>query len=109
MIDKLQEIEKKFESVEADFNNIAVVSNPKEMQRLGKLRAELEPIVTTIREYRKVLDDLSQAEEMLSDPEMKELALEEIDPLRHQRDEFEQKLKLMLVPKDPNDDKAVIV
>ena len=82
MIDKLQEIEKKFESVEADFNNIAVVSNPKEMQRLGKLRAELEPIVTTIREYRKVLDDLSQAEEMLSDPEMKELALEEIDPTR---------------------------
>jgi len=109
MIDKLQEIEKKFESVEADFNNIAVVSNPKEMQRLGKLRAELEPIVTTIREYRKVLDDLSQAEEMLSDPEMKELALEEIDPLKQQRDEFEQKLKLMLVPKDPNDDKAVIV
>ncbi|MCX6343391.1 MAG: peptide chain release factor 1 [Fimbriimonadales bacterium] len=89
MIDKLQEIEKKFESVEADFNNIAVVSNPKEMQRLGKLRAELEPIVTTIREYRKVLDDLSQAEDMLSDPEMKERALEEIDPPRQQRDEFE--------------------
>ena len=44
------------------------------MQRLGKLRSDLEPIVTAIREYRKVIDDLSQAEEMLNDPEMKELA-----------------------------------
>lgn len=109
MIDKLQEIENKFDAVEADFNNIAIVSSPKEMQRLGKLRAELEPIVTTIREYKKVLDDLEQAEEMLNDPEMKELALEEIDPLRTKRSELEEKLKLMLVPKDPNDDKAVIV
>lgn len=109
MIDKLQEIENKFDAVEADFNNIAIVSSPKEMQRLGKLRAELEPIVTTIREYKKVLDDLDQAEEMLNDPEMKELALEEIDPLRTKRSELEEKLKLMLVPKDPNDDKAVIV
>lgn len=109
MIEKLHEIEKKFDSVEADFNNIAIVSSPKEMQRLGKLRAELEPIVTTIREYRKVIDDLDQAEEMLSDPEMKELALEEIEPLRLRIEEYENKLKLMLVPKDPNDDKAVIV
>lgn len=109
MIEKLQEIEKKFASVEADFNDLAIVSNPKEMQRLGKLRADLEPIVMAIREYRKVLDDLSQAEEMLSDPEMKELAQEEIDPLRAKRAEMEEKLKLMLVPKDPNDDKAVIV
>jgi peptide chain release factor 1 len=109
MIDKLQDIERKFEAVEADFNNIAIVSNPKEMQRLGKLRAELEPIVTATREYRKVMDDLSQAEEMLNDPEMKELALEEIEPLRTKRGEYEEKLKMMLVPKDPNDDKAVIV
>lgn len=109
MIEKLHEIEKKFESVEADFNDISIVSNPKEMQRLGKMRSDLEPIVTTIRAYKKTLSDLAQAEEMLSDPEMKELALEEIEPLRKQRAELEEKLKLMLVPKDPNDDKAVIV
>ncbi len=109
MIEKLHEIEKKFASVEADYNDLAIVSNPKEMQRLGKLRADLEPIVMAIRDYRKVLDDLAQAEEMLSDPEMKELAQEEIDPLRAKRSEMEERLKLMLVPKDPNDDKAVIV
>ena len=70
MIQKLHEIEKKFDAVEADFNDMGIVSNPKEMQRLGKLRSDLEPIVIAIREYRKVLDDLSQAEEMINDPEM---------------------------------------
>jgi len=109
MIAKLAEIEKKFESVEAEYNDIAIVSNPREMQRVGKLRAELSPIVDAIRDYRKTLDDLSQAEEMVNDPEMKELALAEIDPLRSQRDQLEEKLKLMLVPKDANDDKSVII
>ena len=105
----MAEIEKKFESVEAEYNDIAIVSNPREMQRVGKLRAELSPIVDAIRDYRKTLDDLSQAEEMVNDPEMKELALAEIDPLRTQRDLLEEKLKLMLVPKDANDDKSVII
>lgn len=109
MIQKLHEIEKKFESVEADFNDMSIVSNPREMQRLGKLRSDLEPIVTTIRSYKKTLNELSEAEEMLSDPEMREMAAEEIEPLRAKRTEYEEKLKLMLVPKDPNDDKAVIV
>ncbi|MBI1332622.1 MAG: peptide chain release factor 1 [Armatimonadetes bacterium] len=109
MIEKLQEIEKKFQAVEADFNDLAIVSNPKEMQRLGKLRSDLEPIVAAIRSYRKIIDDLTQAEEMLSDPEMKELAQEEIEPLRAAKADQEQQLKMMLVPKDPNDDKAVIV
>ena len=53
MIRKLHEIEKKFDAVEADFNDMGIVSNPKEMQRLGKLRSDLEPIVIAIREYRK--------------------------------------------------------
>lgn len=109
MIDKLQEIEKKFAAVENDYNDLAIVSNPKEMQRLGKLRSDLEPIVIAIRNYRKIIDDLAQAEEMLNDPEMRELAQEEIEPLRVARTQQEEQLKLMLVPKDPNDDKAVIV
>jgi len=109
MLAKLQDIEKRFQSVEADYNDPSVVANPKELQRLGKLRSELEPIVLTTRDYKKVLDDLSQAEEMMSDPELKELAVEELGPLREKRDKFETKLKLMLVPKDANDDKPVIV
>jgi peptide chain release factor 1 len=109
MLDKLQEIERKFDGVEADYQNPQVVSNPKEMQRLGKLRSELEPVVLTSREYRRALCELEEAQEMLDDPEMKELALGEIDSLRAKIVELEAQLKSMLVPKDPWDDKNVIV
>ena len=109
MLEKLQDIERRFEAVEADFSNPAVVSNPAELQRLGKLRSELDPIVGAIREYRKVKDDLTQAESLLSDPEMRELAQSEIEPLRTQLTDLEEKLRLMMLPKDPLDDKPVIV
>jgi peptide chain release factor 1 len=109
MLDKLRDVEARFEGVEADFNNPDLMSNPKEIQRLGKLRSDLEPVVLGIREYRKALDDMEQAQQLLEDPEMKEMALLELDETRVRVAELEQKLKLMLVPKDPYDDKAVIV
>ncbi|HVT10622.1 MAG TPA: peptide chain release factor 1 [Fimbriimonadaceae bacterium] len=109
MLEKLQEIEKRFEQVDAEYNDPANVTNNREMQRLGKLRAELEPIVLTIRDYRKALTDVADAEELISDPEMKELALQELEPARQRVAELEEKLKLMLVPRDPLDDKDVIV
>ena len=109
MLDKLVEVERRFEAVEADFGNPAVVSNPREMQRLGKLRSDLEPIVLATRDYRKALGDLEEAQELLSDPEMKELAQAEIEPLRSKIADFETSLKKMLVPKDPLDEKPVII
>lgn len=109
MLDKLQEIERRFEAVEADFNNPAVMTNPKELQRLGKLRAELEPIVTATREYRKAICDLQEVEELLGDPEMRELAELEVPGLKEKIANLEQQLKRMLVPKDPLDDKPVII
>jgi len=109
MIEKLIEIERRFESIEADFSNPSIASSPKEMQRLGKTRSDLEPVVGTIRAYRKTLADLLDTEQMLDDPEMRELAQAELAPLREQRDQLEQDLKLMLVPKDPYDDRPVVV
>ena len=109
MLEKLQEIEKRFDQVEAEYNDPNRVTDNREMQRIGKLRAELEPIVMLAREYRKALTELSDAQEMLSDPEMKELALAEIEPVRQRIADVEEKLKLMLVPKDPLDEKAVII
>ncbi len=109
MIDRLNEIEKRFVAVEEAFSDPAIVTNQAEMQRLGKARAELEPIVGAIREYRKLLDDLRQAEEMLGDPEMKELAQDELPRLKSAIPEIEERLKLMLVPKDPLDDKSVVI
>ena len=109
MLARLEEIEKKFEGVEADFNDPGIVTNPKEMQRLGKLRAELDPIVQATRAYRKALNDLKDTEESINDPELRELAVEELEPARARVLTIEEKLKGMLVPKDPNDDKPVII
>jgi peptide chain release factor 1 len=109
VIEKLLEIEKRFESVEADFNNPDVVSNPKELQRLGKLRSDLEPVVEAIREHRSAQEALRDTEAMLEDPEYRELAQAELDGLRAKVADLEERLKLMLVPKDPNDDKPVII
>jgi peptide chain release factor 1 len=109
MLEKLLEIERRFEAVEADYSNPAIVSKPGEMQRLGKQRSELEPIVAAIREYHRVLTELSDAEEMLGDPEMKEMALAEIEPLRARSTELEDRLRLMMLPRDPLDEKPVII
>lgn len=109
MLAKLHEIEKRFEQVDAEYNDPANVTDNREMQRIGKLRAELEPIVHAIRDYRRALQDVADAEELIGDPEMKELALQELEPARHRVADIEERLKLMLVPKDPYDDKDVIV
>ncbi len=109
MIDKLKDIERRFDSIEAEYNDPAVVTNAGEMQRLGKLRAELEPVVMAFRDYEKALVDLKESEDLLTDPEMKELAQADVDVLKPKIAELEGKLKSMLVPKDPLDDKPVIM
>jgi len=109
MIDKLKDIERRFDSIEAEYNDPAVVTNAGEMQRLGKLRAELEPVVMAYRDYDKALTDLRESEELLADPEMKELAQTDVDALKPKIADLESKLKAMLVPKDPLDDKPVIM
>ena len=109
MFDKLKDIERRFEEIEADYNNPAMVMNPKEMQRLGKLRADLEPIVNAFREYQKFDGQLSDATEMLADAEMRKMAEADIADLTPKLEKLEASLKGMLVPKDPNDDKPVII
>ncbi|HLK15693.1 MAG TPA: peptide chain release factor 1 [Fimbriimonadaceae bacterium] len=109
MLEKLEEIEARFEEAEAAYSDPQIVTQPKEMQRVGKLRAELAPIVDTIRQYRKALKNLKETEEALLDPELKELALADLEPARIRIEELENELKSMLVPKDPNDDKSVII
>ena len=69
MLDKLKEIQKRFETVEAEYNDPNIVTNPKELQRVGKLRSDLEPVVQVIREYDITKQALCDAEEMLDDPE----------------------------------------
>jgi peptide chain release factor 1 len=79
------------------------------LQKLGKLSSELEPYVNAYRALRKSKEEFLEAELLLDDPEMKEAALEEIDKLRTEIEVRENDLRIMLLPKDPNDEKGVIL
>lgn len=109
MIEKLEEIEKRFELIEQQLQDPAIVVDHNEMQRLGKARAELEDLVETIRGYKKVRGELAEAEQLLSDPDMREMAEAELPILQGKLERHEADLKAMLVPKDPLDEKSVIV
>lgn len=111
MIEKLADIADKLREVDETLSRPDVYGDQAEVQRLGRLRAELEPVVALYTEYRKVLDDLKSAEELLEledDEELRELAREETDSLTQRRDELEQAARIQLIPKDPNDEKNTI-
>ncbi len=109
MIAKLLAIEERFNQIEVQLQDPNLAANFEELAKLGKIRAELEPKITMIRAYLKALDDLKEAEALQKDPEMKELAFQEIQSLEEQIPTLEQRVKAFLVPKDPNDEKSVII
>ncbi len=111
MIDKLQEVERRFERLTADLSNPDVISDSAKLQKVSKERAGLEKLVEAFRAYRKVVDDLKEVEAWLgsSDPDEKAYAREALPGLKQQREEMEQELKVLLLPKDPNDEKNVIL
>ncbi len=111
MIEKLKEIEEKYEELNTKLSDTAVISNRNELQRISKEHAELDPIVSKIREYMKVLNDIEEAEDVLKsgDPDLKELAKEELAMLKEQAPVLEEELKLMLLPKDKRDERNVII
>ena len=81
----------------------------KKMQEISKEKNSLEKTVDTYKKYNTVLDDIEAAKEMVKDPEMKDFALEELDNLHIEKEKLENTLKRMLLPKDPNDEKNVIM
>ncbi|MFY0578879.1 peptide chain release factor 1 [Cystobacter fuscus] len=111
MIDKLEDVERRFERLTADLANPDVIADSAKLQKVSKERASLEKLVETFRSYRKVLDDLKEVEAWLSssDADEKAYAREALPGLKAQREEQEQALKVLLLPKDPNDEKNVIL
>lgn len=111
MLEKLKTIEDKYEELTGLLMNPDVLSNPTEYQKYSKEQAELRPLVEKIRGYKKLLSDIEGAEEILrgGDVELRELALAELDELKGKRPEVEEELKIMLLPKDPRDEKNVIL
>ncbi|HTN53042.1 MAG TPA: peptide chain release factor 1 [Anaeromyxobacter sp.] len=106
---KLETIEQRFEELTALLSDPAVASNGDRFRKVSKERAALEATVNALRAYRKLAQDLADNEALLADPELREMAKEELAQLRPQLEPAEEQLKLYLVPKDPNDEKDVIV
>ena len=108
MFQKLDSVEKRYEDLTIKISDPDIISKKDEWKNYMKEHAEIEPIVEKYREYKKVKQAIEDAKEMLEDPEMKELA--EIDLLdnKDKLPKIEEELKILLIPKDPDDDKDVI-
>lgn len=109
MLDKLNAIEAKYSQIEARLGASETYNDPELVARLNKEQAELQPLVDAFRAYQKTLDAKEQAEEMMSDPELKELAQEEYQRALGDLPRLEKELQILLLPRDPNDGKNVIV
>ncbi len=111
MIDKLDEVERRYDRLEADLANPETLGDSARLTKVMKERSSLERIVGVYRDYKKVRADLAEAERMTasSDPDERALGKEELPALKERRDALEAELKVLLIPKDPNDEKNVIL
>lgn len=112
MFDKLDAVVDRFEQVNEKLADPTIYERQDEFQALNKERSNLEEVVKTYQEYRKLCSDLDEAKNILkneSDADMREMAKEEVSEIEGQLPDFEERLKLLLLPKDPLDDKNVMV
>jgi peptide chain release factor 1 len=111
MIDRLAELESRHDEISRRLSTPEVASDPSQLAELGRELSRLEPIVTALREWRGVREELDGARAMVDDPdeEMRAMAREELERLTARSDELEASLRRQLVPRDPNDDRDVIV
>ncbi len=109
MLDKLAAIEAKYSQIEARLGVPETYDDPALVAKLNQEQTELQPLVETFRAYQQTRAEKEEAEALLSDPEMKELAQEELRRAQEELERLEHELQLLLLPKDPNDQKNVIV
>ena len=109
MLDKLQKIAERLAEVERQLADPAVYSDRQAMTKLSREQKELTPVVEAYRAYSRAEADIAAATGMLSDPELKELGQEELTAAKAERERLEDQLKRLLLPKDPNDDKSVVL
>jgi peptide chain release factor 1 len=109
MFDRLDQLEARYEELGAQLGDPNIVKDQENYRKVSKAHRDLEPTVEKFREYRKLTNAIADAKAMLSDPDMKEMAEAELAELEPQLPPVEEQLKVLLLPKDPNDDKNVIV
>ena len=109
MMEKLRALDLHYADVEARLSAPETYEDPALVARLKKEQRELEPVVMAYRAYQRRRQDLEDAEALMGDPDMKELAQEEYQQAREELARLEEEIKVLLLPRDPNDDKNVIV
>ena len=111
MFDRLDQIEERYEDLGRQLGDPSLLSDQKKFQTVAKQHRDLEPTVEKFREYRKLRDGVTEAKAMLgeSDADMRAMAEEELGTLEPKLATVEEELKVLLLPKDPNDDKNVVI
>src|SRR5579875_1125541 len=111
MLDKVKGIEERYAELERQLGDPAATANSREYARLAKERSQLQEVVECIREYRRVQNEIADYKSALesNDAELRELAKEELPALREQQTNLEARLKELMTPRDPNDERNVIL
>ena len=109
MIQRLEEIEKKYEELKDELTKPETLQNVNLLTKLSKEQSKLEETVTTYRRYKEVLNSIKEDNDLLKDEELSEIAREELQSLEPEKALLEQKLEALLLPKDENDDKNIIM
>src|SRR5690349_24896609 len=111
MFDKLSTIEARYEELMHRLGTSEVQSDPSEYRKAAKALSDLEPLVQKYREYKQVEKDIAGAQELLrgTDTDMRELAQEELKELEQRQEQLLGELRILLIPKDPNDERNVLL
>ena len=108
MFQKLEAVENRYEELNKKIADPEVIANTSEWTKFMKEHAEIEEVALKYKEYKQVQQSIEEAQEMLNDPEMKELAQAEFYEAKDKLPQIEEELKILLIPKDPDDDKNII-
>ena len=112
LLAKLKSVEQTFEELTRRLGDPDIATNPDELQKIAKARSSLEETVNTYQEWKEATEELADAQEILkesNDPEMKEMAALEVEELEEKLEQLENRLKVLLLPRDPNDDKNIML
>lgn len=109
MIDRIEELERRYQELEALLADPVIISNQPEFRKLSREHNDLAPLVAAYRQHRKILAEIEGNRELLADPDMKEMAEEELKSLAAEKERLEADIRILLLPKDPNDSRNVIL
>ena len=109
MLEKLKALTLRYEDLESQLSQPSVYGDSEKLKRINRELKELGPVVEAYQAYAKAMADKTAAEELLGDPDFRELAQEELSTAKERLEELEQEIKLLLLPKDPNDQRNVIM